>query len=151
MKDGLESLGRVRAKGFALLLITFLVGGLAGVTLERVIAARRAPEPGPPLGMMRPGMEVPFPRMFRDLGLTPEQQSRIREIMEESRPRTEQLLSETMPRLREHTDSVRREIRAVLTPEQAAKMDSLFADMRHRGPRQDEVPPGRGIPRRRGR
>jgi len=143
MNEGLESLGRVRAKGFALLLLTFVVGGLAGVALERVMAARRSPELATPMGMMRPGMEVPFPMMFEQLGLTQEQQSRIREIMAESRPRTEELMAETMPRLRQFTDSVRQEIRAVLTPEQAATMDSLFAAMRHRGPRGGRGGPGR--------
>jgi Spy/CpxP family protein refolding chaperone len=144
MRDGLESLGRVRAKGFALLLITFVAGGLAGVALERVRETRRPPEFAPPMGMMQPGMDIPFPQMFRELGLTPEQQSRISAILEASRPRTDELMRETLPRLRAHTDSVRQEIRAVLTPEQAATMDSLFAEMRRRGPRRERGGPGRG-------
>jgi Spy/CpxP family protein refolding chaperone len=152
MKDGLESLGRVRAKGLALLLITFVAGSLAGVALERIMAAQRTPELVPPMGMMRPGMEVPFPMMFSELGLTPDQQTRIREIMEQSRPRTEDVLQETLPRLRALTDSVRQEIRSVLTPEQAATMDSLIMTMRHRGRWQGGRGPGKGQqqpPRRR--
>lgn len=151
MKDGLESLGRVRAKGISLLLITFVAGSLAGVALERVMAARRAPELGPGMGMMQPGMDVPFPRMFRELDLTPEQMTEIREIMERSRPHTEEILQETLPRLRAVTDSVRGEIRAVLSAEQAAKMDSLLANMRHRGPWQGGLGPGRGMPPPQGR
>ena len=146
MKDGLESLGRVRAKGISLLLITFVAGSLAGVALERVMAARRAPELGPGMGMMQPGMDVPFPRMFRELDLTPEQMTEIREIMERSRPHTEEILQETLPRLRAVTDSVRGEIRAVLSAEQAAKMDSMMAQW---GDRPPGFPGrGRGMPGR---
>ena len=100
---------------------------------------------------MQPGMDVPFPRMFRELDLTPEQMTEIHEIMERNRPHTEEILKETLPRLRAVTDSVRQEIRAVLSVEQAAKMDSLIANMRHRGPRQGGRGPGRGMPPPQGR
>jgi Spy/CpxP family protein refolding chaperone len=129
MKNSVESLGRIRAKGIALLAVTFLVGGLAGMAAERM---RSRPTPFPE---MNPGM-MPFkpgamPPMFRELNLTPEQRRQILEIMERSRPRTDDVLGEMMPRLRAVTDSVRDEIHAVLTPDQAAKLDSITADMRH--------------------
>jgi len=133
MKNSVESLGRIRVQGIALLLITFVVGVLAGVALERVLALRRPPELMPPMSMGQPLGKGPLPPMFAELELTPEQQSQIRDIMERSRPRTEELLQQTIPHLRALTDSVRMEIRAVLTTEQAARLDSLMTN-RSRGP-----------------
>ncbi len=147
MRDGVEALGRVRAKGIAILLLTFLVGGLAGAAIERARASRNTPEPAAPWwearrGAVRPGR---LPPMFRELNLTDEQRQRIREIMEQARPRTDAVLNEMLPELRAVTDSIQGEIRAVLTPEQAAKLDSLLPRGRF-GPR-----PGRPGMRRRGR
>lgn len=128
MRDGIESLGRVRAKGIAILLLTFLVGGLAGAAFERARASRSTPEPTAPWWEARRGAGRPgrLPPMFRELNLTDEQRARIREIMERGRPRTDEVLNEMLPRLRAVTDSIQGEIRSVLTPEQAAQLDSLL-------------------------
>ncbi len=83
--------------------------------------------------------------MFGELNLTDEQRARIREIMEQAWPQTDEIMSELLPRLRAVTDSIHDEIRAVLTPEQAAKLDSLLPRGRF-GPG-----PGRPGMRRRGR
>lgn len=147
MKNGVESLGRVRAQGIALLLVTLVVGVLAGVALERVRAIRSLRDlTRSGAGMMRPWvMDGAMPAMYRELELTREQRAQIMEIMERSRPRTEEMLQHMLPRLRSVTDSVRMEIRAVLTPQQAARMDSLMATMRHRrGPMRQGMR-GRGM------
>lgn len=147
MKEGVESLGRVRAKGIAILLLTFLVGGLAGAALERARASRGTPQPAARWWEARPGPRRPggLPRMFRELNLTDEQRAQIHEIMEQAGPQTDEVLNELLPRLRAVTDSIHDEIRAVLTPEQAAKLDSLLPRGRF-GPG-----PGRPGLRRRGR
>ena len=134
MKNTVESLGRIRAQGVALLVITFVVGALAGVAFERLRAPRPDFPPGrePGLGMMRPFGPDRLPPMFEELNLTTEQRAQISEIMERSRPRTDELLESMLPRLRAVMDSVRDEIHAVLTPEQAVKLDSLMADMQGR-------------------
>lgn len=140
MKEGVESLGRVRAQGIALLLLTFVAGILVGLAAERVRAVRRAPrpfEPGPEMvGRFREGV---MPSMFRALGLTAEQREQIAVIMESGRPRTEVVLDE----LRAVTDSIRQEIRAVLTAEQAAALDSLETDWRRRLGQVPGMMPGR--------
>jgi Spy/CpxP family protein refolding chaperone len=134
MRKGVESLGRVRAQGIVLLLVTFAVGALAGVAFERVRAARRTPEsPGAEARRMPPWRPGMLPGMFEQLDLTQEQRARILDIMERSRPRTETMMQEMLPRLRAVTDSVRAEIRAVLTPEQGAKLDRLERAFRQRG------------------
>lgn len=156
MKNTVESLGRIRAQGVSLLVVTFVVGALVGMAFERLRTPRPDLLPGrePGLGMMRPFGPDRLPPMFEELDLTAEQQAQIRDIIERSKPRTEELLDSMLPSLRAVTDSVRDEIHAVLTPEQAVKLDSLMADMRgrFRGMRRGPWEPGQGPPgpRRRG-
>jgi Spy/CpxP family protein refolding chaperone len=123
MKDGFESLGRVRAQGLALLAIAFAVGVLAGMALERVRAAKLAPQPPAPAGWV--GARDGLPPGLNQLALTPDQEQRIRNILEAQRPVTDSLVQQTMPRLAAIHDSVRAEIRAVLTPEQQQRFDEF--------------------------
>jgi len=130
MKDGFESLGRVRLQGFILLAIVLVVGILGGMAIERVRFSRvRPPRPAEfarTRGGMPPGMER--------LNLTPEQRTRIRGIFEASRPLTDSVLRSTMPHLQAIHDSVRLQIRAVLTPEQQQLFDEMEPEGRW-GPR----------------
>ncbi len=142
MADGIESLGRIRAKGLSLLAVTFAVGLLAGIAAERSLASRRTPDfpfrppggaearTGP--GAMRSWGAGGLPRMFEELDLTEEQRTEIAAILERWRPRTEAFMEEMMPRLRATSDSARAEIRAVLTTEQVAQLDSITDNMRAR-------------------
>jgi Spy/CpxP family protein refolding chaperone len=142
MKDGVESLGRVRAQGITLLLVTFVVGALAGVALERVRAVRQ-PMPDPAIGMAPPFAQEYLPRMFNELDLTREQHQQIMQILQSRRPHTDSIMNAMLPRLRAVTDSVRMEILAVLTPEQATRLDSLMLEMRPRRGKMRGGPPGR--------
>ncbi len=93
--------------------------------------------------MMRPFREGWLPPLFENLGLTADQRTQIIDIMEQGRPRTDQILREMLPRLRTVTDSIHEQVRAVLTPEQLVQFDSLMSDMRP-GPRRGR----RGLGRR---
>jgi Spy/CpxP family protein refolding chaperone len=143
MKNGVESLGRIRAQGVAILVLTFVVGVLVGFAGERVRGARRAvPPPVPP--ELGPGVTGRFrqgnlPTMFGELNLTPDQVGQIAAILESGRPRSDAV----MLRLRAVTDSIRQEVRGVLTPEQAARWDSLEMHMR-RGRMREGMPGRRG-------
>jgi len=144
MKNGVESLGRIRAQGIAILVLTFVVGVLVGFAAERV-RARRAPppfQPTPEVTRRFPGANLPA--MFRQLNLTPEQVQQIATIMENGRPRSDAVLNEMLPRLRAVTDSIRQEIRGVLTPQQAVAFDSLEMRMRH-GRMMERMPGRRGV------
>jgi len=126
MNDGLESLGRVRLQGIALLVLALAAGALGGMALERVRASRARPEPPgwtPRRGELPPG--------FGGLDLTAEQRERIDAIFRASRPRTDSVLRASLPRLEAIRDSVRAEIRAVLTADQQRRFD----EMETRGPR----------------
>jgi Spy/CpxP family protein refolding chaperone len=143
MKDGFASLGRVRFQGIALLAIAFVVGALGGMAVERVRASRARPAPrewGPMRGGLPPG--------FHELDLTPEQQERIQAIFRSGRPRTDSVLQASLPRLEAIRDSVRAEIRAVLTPEQQRQFDEMEMRGPRGGPRGRRGGPGPGFPPR---
>lgn len=142
MTDAIESLGRIRIQAIVLLIVAFVAGGLAGAAVEHVRLAHRRPAfpmgPGPAFGALRGGV----PGYYNRLGLSPDQRARISAILKRAQPRTDSLLNETLPQLRAITDSVRREIRAVLTPDQAARLDR---ERRRRGWQETgirPVPPG---------
>ena len=125
MTDGLESLGRVRLQGIALLLVAFVVGGLAGAAIEH---RRPLPPPpagppgGPPLGQLPPGQ---LPPAFERLNLTGDQRTRILTILDQARPRTDSIFQEAMPKVRAIMDGVRDSIRTVLTEEQRKEFDEV--------------------------
>jgi Spy/CpxP family protein refolding chaperone len=81
---------------------------------------------------MRPFLESrgPVPRPFARLDLTEEQRDRIVAIFEAGRPLTDSIMQEVMPRLREINDSIRQEIRDILTPEQ---LEQLERELERRG------------------
>ena len=117
MTADLESLGRLRIQAILLLVVVFMIGGLSGAAVER---ARHARPPGPP----HHGEGLP-PPLHDALRLTAEQEAKVEEIMERSRPRVEAVIRETRPRVQSVMDSVHAEIRAVLTPEQQKTFDRL--------------------------
>lgn len=63
-------------------------------------------------------------RMVRDLELTAEQAARIDTILERQRPRMDSLRAALEPPLRAAAEETRRQIEAVLTPEQREKFRS---------------------------
>ncbi len=131
MKQGVESLGRIKLQGIALLFLALVVGILAGAAGERLRATRE--EPGRPFargpGMFRPGELPPW---YEELDLTPEQREKITEILEQTRPLTDSIMREMLPRIRAVTDSIRAEIGSLLTPEQREKLDDLEERFRRR-------------------
>ena len=60
-------------------------------------------------------------RMIKDLDLTPEQAARIDTIRERQRPHMDSLRAVLEPQLRAAAEATRRQIEAVLTPEQLQK------------------------------
>ena len=112
---------------FGVLLLGIVIGAMG----MHLFYAQRFPGPpgrhGPGGGMHRPAFAE---RLERQLDLTPEQQSRIEEIVRESRLRGRELHEELLPRVRSQMDETRRRIREVLTLEQQVKFDEL--DQRHR-------------------
>lgn len=155
MKEAMESLGRVRVQGILLLAIAFVIGGIAGVLVDR---AKRSRDHRPRFERVEKRMGGPgeFPGFFGKLDLTDEQREKIRAIFEAHRPVIDSLMGETMPRIRALRDSAEAEIRLVLTAEQLEKFEKL--SKRHKFPMAGpwhhpfdsmggEPPPGRRGPR----
>lgn len=131
--EGVESLGRIRLQGFALLALAFIVGFAAGGAYMRVSDRMHGWRPPGRFVLMQPGARGGLPPFFDELDLTPDQRKQIAAILERRRPATDSILRASLPRLRAVTDSTRLEIRSVLTPAQREKMDRIFA--RERGHR----------------
>lgn len=115
---------RLRMAGMALLAVTFAVGMLAGTAFGRVLSAR---EPGAAASAAADcprGGRGPH-HVFDELDLTAEQRGRIDQILARRRAVADSLWRADGARIRASVDSTRAEIRAVLTPEQAAEYDRL--------------------------
>ncbi len=111
---------RMLLQGLLLLVVVFGAGVLTGGAVERIRVSRTRPMPAP----MEDRGPVPWP--FARLDLTEEQESRIVEIFESGRPLTDSIMQEVMPRLTAINDSIREEIRRVLTPEQLEQLEREF-------------------------
>jgi len=131
MKETVESLGRVRLQGILLLVITFVVGAMAGMMLDRANPMR---DRKPRFERMdrRPDDLGEFPGFFEKLDLTEEQRNQIHKIFEVHRPVIDSLMAETMPRIRAARDSAEAAINDVLTPDQRERFEKL--QPRHRFP-----------------
>ena len=112
------------------LLMVLLTGAVLGAVL-----ARAWPAPGPgPLGPPPPPggrpMEPPPPEALADrlrveLRLTGEQHAQVRDLLQREMEQTRALLDQVRPRLEEAHRQARQELRALLTPEQARRLDEM--------------------------
>jgi hypothetical protein len=110
---------RIHVLSGLLLLGTFLAGGAAGIGLAYALGGHGRPRPpeGPP----------PLPRQFQELGLSPAQQREAEAIFARHRPELDAVLQESYPRVRAVNERMESELRAILTPEQAKRLDTLKA------------------------
>jgi Spy/CpxP family protein refolding chaperone len=128
---------RQRLLGIGLLLVTFVVGGFAGASLQQVLSSRTAESdetPRQPRGgegrSNERGRNDDFP--FIRLEVTEEQRPQIERILDEGQKKLNDFWRRNQPVLRATVDSTRAEIRAVLTPEQNMRWDSLRREDRQR-------------------
>lgn len=113
-----------RLLGLALLTAVFLAGSLFGMAMNRTLLAEEAPAAGDAACEHRGG------KILDQLELSPSQRTEVDHILERRRAQTEAFWDSAGPRLRALTDTTRAEIRAVLTPAQAAEYDRLRAERR---------------------
>jgi hypothetical protein len=128
----------------AALVLVFLAGLAGGIFLDRSVIRHRSPLP------RRPGS--PFPSldmMARELGLSAEQQARIKDIFERNEERFKKLRGDIHQRLDEIRTNLENEINSVLTPGQIEKFKKMIEkhrayikkeEGRHRPPREDSPP-----------
>jgi Spy/CpxP family protein refolding chaperone len=114
---------KVRILTTLLLAGVFIAGAVAGAGLLHWLG----PWPRRP-----PHHRLPFP--LGDLSMTRDQEKKAIEIMDRHRDELQSILKETFPKVREVQDTIDREIKEFLTPEQRKMLDELKA-------RRPEPPP----------
>ncbi len=137
------------------LLVVFGLGVAAGVLGERYVVHKKHRR----FASDRP--HVPsLDAWARELGLSPDQQERIREIFKKNEERMKAYRTDGLAKLREIRKMLKGELDAVFTPEQEKKMEEMIRrheerrkndpDRSDRGrdkpddrPEQDTAPPGR--------
>ncbi|HSB55833.1 MAG TPA: hypothetical protein VLD58_15835 [Gemmatimonadales bacterium] len=120
---------RLRARGLALLLAMFLAGAMAGAATDRYILKRDRPLLERESGLRRRGPDAgEIPARLRQLGLTPEQERRIRAVFARWQPRADSIMRDVLPQVRAIEHGMFQEMVCVLTPAQ----DSAYLAWRTR-------------------
>jgi Spy/CpxP family protein refolding chaperone len=133
-----------KLRSYALLLVVFLLGGVAGGAGAHALSQRqyaRFLEGG-----RREWMEEHrHQALSRRLGLTSDQQQRVRQILVQHREKRRELARTLLEQcgnpLREERTRINREIRSILTPRQQAHFDGIAekqADWLFLGPRHED-------------
>lgn len=102
------------------LVVVFALGIAAGVFGERYIAHKRSDRPAP--RQHAPSLDA----FARELGLSADQQTRIREIFKKNEERMKLLWGEEHKRLDEVRAQLKADIDGVLTVEQKAKFEAMI-------------------------
>ncbi len=116
---------RIKLQVWMIFLLVFGLGGLTGVSLDRIYLSRNAAQ-RPPFhgGPGRGGPRRMLEKMKQDLNLTDDQAEAIHKIFEESRKEGQSKLDEC-PGFKEARQRTQERIRAVLTTEQQKKFEEI--------------------------
>ena len=132
-----------RLIGTALLVITFIAGGLAGAAFIHVVSAEKAPSEKRAPAPMRSGpRRLLLDEQFqKELALTTEQRTRIRDILDRRDAEARKFWQGIEPRLREFGQQVHDEIEQVLTADQQKQLDAAIEQRRATFRKRHECPP----------
>ncbi|HEX2694858.1 MAG TPA: hypothetical protein VHP61_03840 [Acidobacteriota bacterium] len=120
------------------LVAVFAIGVAVGYFGERYIVHKRHEPARDGKGDGRPPHFPTVETLAKDLGLSPEQQARIREIFKNNEPRLEAFGGEFHKRLGELRDQLMGEIKAILTPGQRAKLDARIMEFKQKRRKENE-------------
>ena len=116
--------GRARLKIWLVLVAVFLLGSVTGAALTGLYRSRAS---GGGRDSRERAMHERFEKMRQELGLTEEQTTQVRAILDETRNEYRTLREELRPRFDEPRTKARARIRALLNAEQQKKFDALVA------------------------
>ena len=116
--------GRARLKIWLVLVAVFLLGSVTGAALTGLYRSRAS---GGGRDSRERAMHERFEKMRQELGLTEEQTTQVRAILDETRNEYRTLREELRPRFDEPRTKARARIRALLNAEQQKKFDTLVA------------------------
>ena len=125
--------GKTRLKIMLVVLGIFALGCVTGASLDSAYRLQASSDRGAQAG--QPAREDFFEAMQRNLNLNNQQSMDIRSIVNETRGEYRQLRAEVRPRYDSLRQKARVRIRALLTPEQQQKFDTMVAQ---RDARRDE-------------
>ena len=111
------------------IIVIFAAGAVSGVFLDRHLLSGRHDQ-------ARRGGPPSIEQMARDLGLSPDQQDKIKEIFWQSESRFKELRTNMHQCLDQIRDGIKNEIDSVLTLEQRKKFDAMIQE--HIADRQKE-------------
>jgi Spy/CpxP family protein refolding chaperone len=119
--------------------IAAAAGLLAGALLYDLYRAHRPHGPR--------DMGGPMEMFNSELGLSVAQKTQVSAIFEKYRPEMDKIMEENRPKMEAVRKRLDAEIRAVLTPEQAGRLDKLQTELTgpHGGPPHWGPPPGHGV------
>jgi Spy/CpxP family protein refolding chaperone len=115
--------GRTRLKIWMVLVAVFVLGCVTGVALTGLYRSRASSGSE----SRERAMHERFERMRTELNLTDQQTASVRTILDETRNEYRALRTELRPRFEEPRTKARSRIRALLTPEQQKKFDTMIA------------------------
>jgi hypothetical protein len=122
--------GHTTLKIWLVLLVVFVLGCVTGVALTGLYRSRAG---GDRPEARERAMNERFEKMRSELGLTDQQTTAVRGILDETRNEYRAVRTELRPRFDEPRQKARARIRALLTPEQQQKFDAMVAqqDAKH--------------------
>jgi hypothetical protein len=124
---------QLKTKTFAFIVLSFLLGGIAGVYVGRVYFPRQPERRRPPWTEVQ--------KQFADrLRLDSVQTAKVDSIMEAFRENFSQVQGQYMHTFHSKRDTMRMAIRAVLTPDQNKLFDAYIEETAQREARRREGP-----------
>ncbi|MEP7337025.1 MAG: hypothetical protein ABI977_04725 [Acidobacteriota bacterium] len=122
----MASLSKVKTQVWLLILVVFLLGGVAGASVDRLLLLKG--QSSSPSGKgERGGRGRMIEQMQKDLNLTDEQTASVRAIFEDMRKEFSPRRFDECPGVKESREKSRARVRAILTPEQQKKYDEINA------------------------
>ena len=129
--------GSTRLKIWLVLLVVFALGCVTGAFFDSAYRLQARGDGGRHNQRGQRGQDHMFERMKSDLGLSEQQATEIRAILDETRNGFRTLRAEVRPRYDALRQNSRTRIRALLTPEQQKKFDAKAAERDARDARRD--------------
>lgn len=117
---------KARLQTWLVLVVIFVLGAVTGVGIGGVYRSKSDASFRDSHGRHR---EALFEKMRADLNLNEEQSKEMRKVLDETGNEFRALRSELRPRYEELRMKTRGKMRALLTPEQQRKFDSLMAEI----------------------
>lgn len=108
---------RLRIRSLLLLATVFVSGALAGIAVDRILLRE---DHGSRYSFWRPAEDNGIPTRLTQLGLTEDQQRRMRTISARWQPRADSVIQDLVPRVREIEHGMFQEMACVLTPAQGS-------------------------------